>query len=285
MLEQALIYRGNFDFKFHLRSYGVTVRIESNNRELLEDAKRVAQKALAGGLEIFESENVSLEYSFGLAVDEEGNFFLFRNGEQFTNGDSRYLFLKFFNSMLRIAVAEHASSHVFIHSGVVSWGKRALLLPANSFQGKTTLVAELVKCGAEYYSDEYAVLDADGRVNPFPRDLSVRYFDEFVREKEVPVSSFGGIKGIDPIPVGLVLLTEYQENADWAPQMLSTGKGIIEIVPHTIPVRANTEFSLKVLNKALSRAIIAKSPRGDAAKFAGIILSFFDECMNTTRIP
>jgi hypothetical protein len=33
--------------------------------------------------------------------------------------------------------------------------------------GKTTLVKELVKAGATYYSDEYAVLGGDGRVSAF----------------------------------------------------------------------------------------------------------------------
>jgi hypothetical protein len=30
-------------------------------------------------------------------------------------------------------------------------------------------VAELVRAGATYYSDEFAVLDSRGRVHPFPR--------------------------------------------------------------------------------------------------------------------
>lgn len=290
MLEQALSYRGNFVFRLHLRSYGVTVRIESNTRELLEDARRVAIRALAGHLEIIDNdEGAAAEHSFGLAVDESGTFFMFRNGEQFTHSmppesyfcrDPKLIFMRFFNSMLRIAVAEHAGSHVFVHAGVIGWNGSALIFPAKSFQGKTTLVAELVKRGAEYYSDEYAVFDEYGLVHPFPRDLSIRYFDEFEREKDVPVSELGGRSGSGPLPAGMVLLTGYGENARWDPQVISGGSGILELLQHTVPARTNTEFVLKTLNKALSRAIIARSPRGEAPEAAEVILSYFDNCIN-----
>lgn len=285
MLEQALIYKGNFDFKTRLRSYGVTVRIESNTRELLDDAQQVARKALANQIEIIDSEaEEPAEHAFGLALDQDGTFFLFKNGEPLTHGDSKYVFMKFFNSMLRIGVAENASSHVFVHAGVVERNGLAIIFPGKSYQGKTTLVAELVRRGAVYYSDEYAVLNDDGLVEAFPRDLSVRYFDEIIREKDVPVSSFGGRSGIEPIPVGLVVLTEFQENAEWNPQIISAGQGIMEIISHTLPIRVNTDFVLKTLNKALSRAIIAKSPRGDASKAAEVILSYFDNHINAIGI-
>src|SRR6201989_340392 len=59
-------------------------------------------------------------------------------------------------SDLRLYVAERARRRVFVHAGAVGWRGRAILIPGRSFSGKTTLVAELVKAGAKYYSDEYA---------------------------------------------------------------------------------------------------------------------------------
>ena len=66
-----------------------------------------------------------------------------------------------------VHVANYAPDRVFVHAGVVAWRGRALVLPGTSFAGKTTLVAELVRAGAIYYSDEYAVLDEQGRVHPY----------------------------------------------------------------------------------------------------------------------
>jgi hypothetical protein len=64
-------------------------------------------------------------------------------------------------------IALHAPEHVFVQAGVVGVGERAMVLPGKSFAGKTTLVAALVRAGAEYWSDEYAVLDANGDVHPY----------------------------------------------------------------------------------------------------------------------
>lgn len=247
------------------------VKLEATSPELLRDAEQIARKALLDRLRILETKEA--EHTFGFASDESGTLFLFQNGEQISFDSFRTRFFKFFNSMLRIVVAEHARDCVFIHAGVVAWKGKAIVIPANSFQGKTTLVAELVKNGAEYYSDEYAVLDKKGLVHPFPRDLSVRD-DRFV-ENDVPVADIGGKTGFDAIPIGAVLLTEYAEKGEWKPQQLTVGQGIMEIIPHTIPRNFNTEFSLKVLNTAVSDAIILKSPRGDARELAVKLLSLF----------
>jgi len=66
-------------------------------------------------------------------------------------------------------------SHLLIHAGVVSRQGQGLILAADSYHGKTTLVLELVRRGFNFLSDESAALDrADGQVHPFPRALGIR---------------------------------------------------------------------------------------------------------------
>lgn len=73
------------------------------------------------------------------------------------------------------AILARVRSHVLIHAGVVASGGQGLLLAADSFHGKTTLVLELVRRGFKFLSDETAALGrADRQVHPFPRTLSVR---------------------------------------------------------------------------------------------------------------
>lgn len=269
-------------FEFVLESYGVRVKIRASNPELLRDAETTARSALLGRLEIIEC--AEPEHTFVISDKPDGNLLMSLNGEEITGGTLRPRFFRFFDSLLRLTVAEHAVGRVFIHSGVVGWKGRAIVIPANSFKGKTSLVEELVKSGATYYSDEYAILDDKGLVHSFPRDLSVRYFDGELQEKRVRPATIGGEIGFDPIPVGMVLLTEYSEGATWQPQQLTAGQGIVEMIPHTIPRRFNPEFSLKVLNAAVSDAIILKGVRGNAAEFAIEILSFFDKLINLAKI-
>jgi len=268
---KTLSYPRAFDRDLVLESYGVVVKIQASDESLLSEAERTARSALVGRLKIIDSEDA--EQVFGVSSDDAGTLFLSKNGERISSDTSRTRFFKFFNGMLRIAVAEHARNSVFVHAGVVGWNGKAIIIPANSFGGKTTLVAELVRNGATYYSDEYAVIDEQGLVHPFPRDLSIR--DEEFKESQVPVSEFGGIAGTEPIPVGAVILTEFEENGRWAPERLTIGQGIMEMVPHTIPRIVNTQFALKVLNTAVSDAIILKSCRGEAAEIVRNLLAIY----------
>ncbi len=58
-----------------------------------------------------------------------------------------------------------------VHAGVVELGGRALLLPGSTKSGKSSLVAELLRHGAVYFSDEYALIDAQGRAHPYPSSI------------------------------------------------------------------------------------------------------------------
>lgn len=59
-----------------------------------------------------------------------------------------------------------------IHAGVVSDGKRCLLLPAAPGSGKSTLTAALVHAGFEFFSDEVALLE-DGTLDVLPVPLAL----------------------------------------------------------------------------------------------------------------
>jgi hypothetical protein len=55
---------------------------------------------------------------------------------------------------LQIQVAVNAYNRVMIHAGVVGWRGRALVISGYSRAGKSTLVAELLRLGATYYSEK-----------------------------------------------------------------------------------------------------------------------------------
>src|SRR5256714_4520892 len=105
-----------------------------------------------------------------------------------------------FESHLQLTVAEHARSRVFVHAGVVGWKDRAILIPGLSHSGKTTLVEQLIRAGASYYSDEYAVLDERGRVHPYPRALGMR-LPASGQSQKVRAEEVGAIVGSKPLRV------------------------------------------------------------------------------------
>jgi hypothetical protein len=164
---------------------------------------------------------------------------------------------------IRMKVAEMAPGRIFVHAGVVALDGKAILIPGRSFSGKTTLVTELVKAGAVYYSDEYAVLDPKGRVHPFPSPLSVREPGKYVG-RTLGVESLGGATGVNPIPVGMVVVSTYKEGATWRPRNLSAAEGALELLANTVPARTRPEASLEAIKGAVRGARILKGSRGDA---------------------
>ena len=173
---------------------------------------------------------------------------------------------------VKMFVAEWARRRVFVHAGAVGWRGRAILLPGRTFTGKTSLVAELVKAGATYYSDEYAVLDAAGRVHPFAQPLAIRA-NGTGEQTKVPVEQFGGIAGARPLPVGMVLITHHRAGARWRARSLSAGQGVLEILRHTVAARRRPDEVFGTLRKVVARARVLKGARGEANQLVDELLS------------
>lgn len=179
--------------------------------------------------------------------------------------------LQLFESHLQYYIAEAAPRRVFVHAGVVGWRGQAILIPGRSLSGKTTLVAELVRAGATYYSDEYAVLDQRGRVHPYARRLSIRR-DNFEFERHA-VETLGGSRGIKPLPVGLVVVTRYSPGARWRPRSLSAGQGALALLDNTVSIQRQPEVVFPVLKQVASRIPIIRSARGEAGQVVDSILA------------
>jgi hypothetical protein len=171
---------------------------------------------------------------------------------------------------LRRTVAEFAPRRVFVHAGVVRWRGRAILVPGRTFTGKTTLVSELVRAGASYYSDEYAALDEHGRVHPFPKPLSVR--DGSHRGRDVAPEELGGTSGRQPIPLGAVVMTEYRSGATWRPRRRSEGEGALALLGNAVSARRRPDRAMAAVRSAMPGVLVLAGKRGEADGAARAIL-------------
>jgi len=193
--------------------------------------------------------------------------------------------LEDFSRDLMIHVANHAPDHVFVHAGVVAQSGRALLLPGPSFAGKSTLTAALVRAGAIYYSDEYAVLDEQGWVHPYARDLQMREPGN-PAQSSLPVSSLRGKAGAVPLRVAQVVFTRYRPGSSWSPQPLTRGRALLEMIRHTIPVQRTPARVMATLSHMLEGATAWSSNRDDASLTAQRLLASLDEhCAQHTPFP
>ncbi len=262
---------------FTFESFGVHIKIDGNTQEMIDEGERTARASLLNLLR--PTDGKAAEQMFEIKRNKT-NYALYQNGEGIGACRGRKKFFKFFDSILRITVGEHAVDRVFLHAGAVAWKGKAIVLPAESFKGKSTLTAELVRQGAEYYSDDFAIFDNHGMLHPFPRTISMRTDDGDYIPYDLSIESLGGIAATEPLPVGLVLFTEYTPGKKWKPAILSHGQGVMEMIPFVLPLRRDPEFSLRVLNSIASRAIIVSSPRGAAKEFAQVLLNYVDKNVN-----
>jgi len=180
-----------------------------------------------------------------------------------------------FESDVHFQVEVRARRTLFVHAGVVGWRGRAIVIPGRSQSGKTSLVEALVRAGATYYSDEYAVFDRSGRVHPYPKPLSVR--EELkATPKRVPIEVLGGREGTTPLPVGLVAVTAYQPNKRWRPRVLTPGQALLALLDNTVLARIRSEFALHTLQLSVPSALTLEGTRGEAKEVAELLLERCD---------
>lgn len=266
------------DNQINIRAYGVGVGVRAARAFDLRRVERRLEAILPNGFNVISDDEI--EHLLEINQESDGEFRIIKEKEILASGRGEDNLFDLIESQIRLTVAEFARERLFLHAGVVAWRGRGLIIPASSFAGKTTLVAELIKRGALYYSDEYAVLDRAGLVYPYPKMLSLRGIIDDYRQHDVSAQSLGARTGREPIPVGLVLISHFDKNqtspAEFQPEILSAGQGIIEMLAHTISIRNNPNFALEVLNKISTRAIIAKSRRGEAKIFVSHLLKYLN---------
>jgi hypothetical protein len=170
---------------------------------------------------------------------------------------------------VRHHLAQHASGYVFVHAGVVRASGVGIVIPGSSFSGKTMLVAELVRGGATYYSDEYAVIDPAGMVHAYAKPLSIR-LDVRSDRRDVPVPD--ARIGATPMRADLVVVTAYEQGASWRPGLLTPGQGALALLEHTVAVRAEPGNALAAARSLAQSAVFIAGRRGEAGVVAPAIL-------------
>jgi hypothetical protein len=184
--------------------------------------------------------------------------------------------LEAFEADLHLYTATMASDMTFLHAGVVGWRGRAILVPGRSFSGKTTLVLEMLRLGATYYSDEFAVVDDSGQVHPFARPLGIREEGAEAQTKYT-AERLGAKSGVGPLPVAIAVISEYQRGARWQPALLSRGEGALQLLANSVAVRREPHQTLIRVHELARQAVFLRGKRGEAREAAASILSLWSE--------
>ena len=265
---------------FSLKSYGARIGIRSNDPAALDRVCQHLPKEWEGTT----SSVVDRVYSIliggkGSRANVRRLNLLYSDHVRLARSFDVDSLFERFESDLRLFVAELATRHVFVHAGVVGWKGQAIVIPGRSYSGKSTLVAELVRAGATYYSDEYAVLDSRGRVHPFSKPLELREEGEF-KQTKITAAELGGHSGTKPLPVRLVLMTQFKSGARWRPRKLTAGRGVLEMLFNTVSARRSPERALATLQRVAAQAEVLKGVRGNANEVVDALLRRVEESQN-----
>jgi hypothetical protein len=208
---------------------------------------------------------------FGLRRTGADSYEVSVGDEPWMEHATRDVALRMLDAQIRLYVAAHSRDWIFVHAGVVARDGKALVIPGESFSGKTTLVVALVELGASYYSDEYAVLDSQGRVHPYPRPLSIRG-ENGAATRERPVDQLGGVAAQASAELVAVAVTRYRPGTRWQPRRLSAGEGVLALLANTVPAQTRPRESLRALSRAVAGAMVLEGDRGEAGPTAASLL-------------
>jgi hypothetical protein len=253
------------------QSYGLRVGIRTNDAEVLA----LLPSRLPPDRKPYHHNGVDRLYSLKAAKSshpDPGRLFIYANQTRLTRLQNANVVVDALERDLQAFLAEHARNRLFVHAGVVGYAGRAILIPGRSFKGKSTLVREFVRAGATYYSDEYAVLDLQGRVHPYPRLLALREgpSGSIIR---VSADAIGGRTGSRPLQVGLVLVCTFRAGARWRPRPLSTGQAAMALVANTVAARQRPADMLDIFQKVLASAQSWQGVRGEAVHMVKSVLA------------
>jgi hypothetical protein len=240
-------------------SFGLLAELASDDREL----HRAAQVMLPPGWRA-----VAGLPSVRFGVWTDGSITV--NGALADRPPHREASLLKLGAVVRHHLAMHAPALTFVHAGVVDIGGCGIVIPGYSNSGKSTLVAESVRLGARYVSDEYAVLDPAGLVQPFAKPLSIRAGTDDPLGQLVPVPD--GLVAEEPVRAGLVVITSYAPGVQWQPTVRSRAEGALTLLQHTVSARLRPGSALSATSRLARGAVFLAGQRGEARETARALL-------------
>jgi hypothetical protein len=254
-------------------SHGVTVEVAVDDPKMLTGVVSVLPPGWEEGDLSRVTARLALTRDGEVRVDDEP----VRAGLNETSAPSAV------DAVLRSIVAQNAPNHVFVHAGVVAHAGRAIVLPGASWSGKTTLVAALVRAGATYFSDEFAVLDSEGRVHPYPKPLSVRPPGAWA-QVDVPAEELGAV-GSAPADVAMVACTSFRRGESVI-HPGTAGGGALALLSHAVAAKTRSAAVLEAVRAAAIDAAYLEGPRGEAEPTARALLSLIDapDAMKRSRL-
>ncbi len=197
-----------------------------------------------------------------------------------------------FEQALNWCVATRTFTHLVMHAAVVARDGKALIIPGESGQGKSTLCAALVSRGWRHLSDEFAMIDPETlEITAHPRPISLK------NESLEAVTAWGaapesvmegtpkGTVGYLPPSMGAIesagqrampaaiLFPGYTVDSDPSITKMEKGRAFIILTACSVNYRELGEEGSKAMTRLVSRTPIYRTTYPDTASSVGLVES------------
>jgi len=192
------------------------------------------------------------------------------NGRSIASSEAEPSLFALIQQIVDDAFLGRLGPRVAVHAGVVVASGAAIILSGPSGCGKTSLVRELLRQGAEYASDEFAVIDPQGRIHPYPRPLMIR--GESGEQRPVLAGEIPAAIRREPAIPALILFLEHVTGSRLELRPLSQSGALLRLLQNTPHSMADKPEMLAPLTAAVSRAASFEGIRGEGTEAADRIL-------------
>ena len=246
-----------------IRAFGCNIAVVADCEEVLAALRPYLLPPPGRGLELAAKEIV-----VRILRREEG-FRLACDGTETSAHDFRSLVVETVR-LIDESIVKHLTNLTAVHAGVVELGGCALLLPGGTRFGKSSLVAELLRRGAVYFSDEYALIDEHGRVHPYPRPLMLRN-SELDQTPSLP-EEWNAPVGRGPAPVRWILALQYHPASAWRVTAVPQSEAVLILLRNTPHTLKDSPRIVGALERASAGAQCYTGSRSEAANAVEQIL-------------
>lgn len=261
--------KGRPPYSFAFESFGVRVRITTDDPGVFERIPSVLPPDAHPCPSAAEEE-------FGLFSEGGGRYRFIRPDSPVSTGIEKEIpgldlesALWTLENQLQVYIGLRAPNRIFVHAGVVAHEACAVVIPGRSFAGKSTLVHELVRAGAIYYSDEFAVIDERGLVHPYAAPLWLR---DPSPEQVHQLEGVEARQASQPLPIGAVLVSSYRAGAQWSPRRISPGHGALAMIDNALSALMRPQEAINFIRRAVDGAVVLEGERGEAREMASELL-------------
>jgi len=268
---------------FAVNALGCTVHAEADSREscavldryIFPTYPRSHPGATGPGPSPDPGPGVALRVSQAATSGEEAAFHLFVDGQEAASAPQPIGLVPHIVHAIDEAVVRQLAGLRAVHAGAVLLNGRALLLPGTTHSGKSAMVAELLRRGATYFSDEYALIDREGLVHPYPRPLLLR--DGGADQVPVLAGELNAPVGDTPAPLGWIVILDYKAGESWAVLPMAQSLAVLALLRNTPHTLADSPQMVEQFERAVSGAKCYTGRRGDAAEAAADLLRLIEQ--------